>query len=337
MELSILDQVPVFTNETAKQALEHAVDLAQHAERWGYERIWYSEHHGGTSLASSAPEIIAVQVAACTEHIRVGTGGVMMMHYSPLKLAEVFRTMENFAPGRIDAGFGRAPGGDRNSILALSQGRAPHFDNLYGKLKTIKDLLEGELPDEELYQYTLPIPEMETIPQMWLLGSSGDSALQAGRMGLGYSFAQFFSGQMKKDVFEVYKHSFEPSVFMPEPKLSVAFFAVVAETEEEARYLELPYAINKMQLIRGRRLTPYLTPEEAAAMPFDEMERLTLAKISESHLVGTAGQVMDQLESFQKEYGFDEAMIVTIASPHEKRLNSYRLLAEEHEQRKSRG
>lgn len=336
MELSILDQVPVFTNQTPKQALEAAVDLAQHAEKWEYKRIWYSEHHGGDSLASSAPEIIASQVAAKTERIRVGTGGVMMMHYSPLKIAEVFRTMENFAPGRIDLGIGRAPGGNRNAILALSEGRAPLLDNLYGKLKTIKDMMEGKVPEDDLYWYTKPVPDIDTLPQMWLLGSSGDSALHAGRMGLGYSFAQFFSGKMDKEVFEVYKSSFNPSSFMPKPQISVAFFVLACETEEEARYYELPYAVNKMRLMRGQPLTPYPTPEEAAAMTFTETEKMTLAKLSESHLIGTPAQVMDQLESLQEGYGFHEAMLVTIASPHEKRLESYRLLAQENKKRNER-
>ena len=136
MDLSILDQIPIFKNESAKQALDNAVSLAQQGEKYGYKRVWYAEHHGGESLASSAPEIVIGQVAAKTNHINVGSGGIMMMHYSPLKIAEVFKTLAAFYPGRIDLGLGRAPGGDRHAIFALSEGRAPQLDNLYNKIDT---------------------------------------------------------------------------------------------------------------------------------------------------------------------------------------------------------
>lgn len=328
MKLSILDQIPVIRGNNGKGALENAVELAKHGDKYGYERIWFAEHHGSQSLASSAPEIVTAHVASQTKRIKVGTGGIMMMHYSPLKIAETFKTLEAFNPGRIDLGLGRAPGGDHHGIMALSQGRAPQLDNLYEKIEIIQDLLTDQLPANTLYQPTVAVPEIEETPEMWLLGSSGDSALQAARMGMGYSFAQFFSGNMNKEAFEIYNSRFEPSVFMPERKISVAFFALAAGTEEEAKYYELPYAINKMKFARGQLMEKYLTAEEAANYPLTEMDKIILEKVKEAHLIGTAEQIQTRLEAFQAEYTFDEAMIITIADQ-EARLNSYRLLADQ--------
>lgn len=329
MDLSILDQIPLMGQETASDALENAVILAQQGEKYGYKRIWFAEHHGSESLASAAPEIVIGQVAARTKQIKVGSGGIMMMHYSPLKIAEVFKTLEAFYPGRIDLGLGRAPGGDRNAIFALSEGKVPQLDTLYDKIDTIQSFLKNELPTNELYRYTPAAPFIETRPSNWLLGSSGDSALQAATKGMGYSYAQFFSGQMNPDAFEIYNSRFVPSEFMPEKKLSVAFYALACESEEEARYYELPYAIFKMQLARGKRLGKFLTAEEAANYPLTEIDQAVIEKVREGHIVGTPKFVAEKLNSYKENYGFDEAMIITITDPQEVRLESYRLIAEQ--------
>ena len=243
MKLSILDQVHITAGGTAEQSLQNAKGLARLGDSLGYERIWFAEHHGSNLMASAAPEIIAAFIAAATERIRVGTGGVMMMHYSPLKIAEVFKTLSGFAPSRIDLGVGRAPGGDHRSMHALAQGNPPQLDNHYEKLQTILDLLEDRTPQDPLYRGTPAAPVAVTIPQTWLLGSSGNSAVQAGRMGVGYSFAQFFTGTLDKNIFDLYKKNFVPSAAMPEKQISVAFHAIVGDSRVEALYQELPYAI----------------------------------------------------------------------------------------------
>lgn len=329
MELSILDQVPISTTSSSRDALNNAVTLAQVAEKLGYRRIWFSEHHGATNLASSAPEIITAHVAAKTKTINVGTGGIMMMHYSPLKIAEIFKTLEVLHPGRIDLGIGRAPGGDRNAIFALSQGKAPNLNNMYDKLEVIQDLILDEQPQYEVYQHTIATPQTETVPTMWLLGSSGDSAMQAANRGIGYSYAQFFSGKMNPEAFEIYNSRFKPSRFMAEKKLSVAFYAMVCETEEEANYYTLPYLLSKMNLMRGHRMEKMLTPEEAVNHPLSEMDRMIIEKLREGMLIGTAQTVAAELKKYEMEYDIDEAMIVTFADPQDVRHNSYRLLAEE--------
>jgi len=230
MRLSVLDQAPVTSGHTSEHALQSAVELAQLAEELGYYRMWMAEHHGGMSFASSAPEVVAAYIAAKTERIRLGSGGIMMMHYSPLKMAEVFKTLSALAPGRIDFGVGRAPGGDANAIYAMSQGQKPMMDGLYEKLGTTLQLINDEAPEERWYKNTPAAPTGVSLPEAWLLGSSGNSAIQAGRMGLGYSFAQFFNGELSVAALDAYRQHFTPSAFMEKPDISVTYLVTTAET-----------------------------------------------------------------------------------------------------------
>lgn len=187
MRLSVLDQAPITVGNTAAGALRKAEELAILADKLGYYRMWMAEHHGTGTIASSAPEVIAAHLAAKTNNIRIGTGGVMMMHYSPLKLAEVFKTLSAFSPGRIDFGVGRAPGGDNYAMYALSEGRQPMLNNMYEKLATTLQLLNDEVPEDSIYNRTIATPSNIVLPEAWLLGSTGNSAIQAGRHGVGYS------------------------------------------------------------------------------------------------------------------------------------------------------
>src|SRR5699024_8911707 len=172
MKLSVLDQAPITKGNTATDALAYAEELAVLADELGYERMWMAEHHGTKRFASSAPEITAAHLAAKTKNIRIGTGGIMMMHYSPLKMAEVFKTLSAFSTGRIDFGVGRAPGGDNYSIYALSEGRQPMVHNMYEKLVTALQLISDEVPDDPLYQRMIASPYQVTLPEAWLLGST---------------------------------------------------------------------------------------------------------------------------------------------------------------------
>src|SRR5690625_1551082 len=182
MRLSVLDQAPITKENTAPAALKKAEELAILAEELGYYRMWMAEHHNTDAYASSAPEIIVAHLAAKTKNIRIGTGGVMMMHYSPLKLAEVFKTLSAFAPGRIDFGVGRAPGGDSYSIYALSEGRQPMVHNLYEKFDTALKFINDETPEDRLYDQTIATPSDVVLPEAWMLGSSGNSARESGLM-----------------------------------------------------------------------------------------------------------------------------------------------------------
>ncbi|WP_208559072.1 LLM class flavin-dependent oxidoreductase [Marinilactibacillus kalidii] len=329
MKLSVLDQAPITGGKTPQGALEKAVELAQVTEELGYHRFWLAEHHGSDAFASSAPEIVAAYIAAKTSRIRIGTGGTMIMHYSPLKMAEVFKTLSALAPGRVDFGIGRAPGGDQRSIYALSQGNNPDFDHLYEKLDTTLTLMQDQVPEEMLYKHTIASPQKVTLPESWLLGSSGNSAIEAGRRGLGYSFAQFFMlGSMRKEIFELYRYHFKPSAFMKEPEINVAYLVTVAETKEEAEYQAKPQDIARIRLAQGR-MEPLMTPEEAKAYRLSEEEEVAIKTNRQIHLVGTAKEVADKLRQDTEEFGFEEVMICSIAHSQEQRLNTYRLLAEE--------
>lgn len=328
MRLSILDQAPVTSGNTAPGALKKAEELAILADELGYHRMWMAEHHATKSFASSAPEVTAAHLAAKTKNIRIGTGGIMMMHYSPLKLAEVFKTLSAFSPGRIDFGVGRAPGGDNHSIYALSEGRQPMFNNMYEKFETALQLINDEVPADSLYNKTIATPSNIVLPEAWLLGSSGNSAIQAGRMGVGYSFAQFFTGGMTKEVLDAYKKNFQPSAFLEKPEINVSYMVTVAETKEEAEFEAVPQDIARLMLMKGH-LGQSLTPEEAQSYPLTEMDRLTIKENRKLHLVGTAKEIATLLQSEQAHYGFDEAMICSIPHSQQRRLNVYRLLAKE--------
>ncbi|WP_091528438.1 LLM class flavin-dependent oxidoreductase [Alkalibacterium subtropicum] len=329
MRLSVLDQAPITSGYTAQEALEKAVELARFTEELGYYRMWMAEHHGSPSFASSAPEVVTAYLAAKTDRIRLGTGGTMLMHYSPLKMAEVFKTLSALAPGRIDYGVGRAPGGDQNAIYALAQGNNPDFDHLYEKLDITLDLIKDVVPDETLYSKTPASPQNVTLPEAWLLGSSGNSAIQAGQKGLGYSFAQFFMlGAMRKENFDLYRDRFVPSEFMENPEISVAYLVTVAETREEAEFQAKPQDIARIRLGQGR-MSPLMTPEEARDYPLNEDEEEAIRTNREIHLVGTAKEVAEKLCADQERYGFQEAMICSIAHSQVQRLNAYKLLAEE--------
>ncbi|GEL76729.1 LLM class flavin-dependent oxidoreductase [Tenuibacillus multivorans] len=328
MRLSVLDQAPITKGNTPADALKKAEELAILADELGYHRMWMAEHHGTDAFASSAPEVSAAHLAAKTNHIRIGTGGVMMMHYSPLKLAEVFKTLSSLAPGRIDFGVGRAPGGDHNSIYALSEGREPMLNNMYEKFEIALQLINDEQPDDALYNQTIATPSDVVLPEAWLLGSSGNSAMQAGRMGVGYSFAQFFNGELSKEILDTYKVNFEASSFMEKNDISVSYMVTVAETAEEAEFEAGPQDISRLMLMKGR-ISQALTPEEAKNYPLTEIDRMRIEENRKLHLVGSAKGVAETLREEQERYGFDEAMIVSIPHSQEKRLNVYRLLAEE--------
>jgi len=328
MRLSVLDQAPITTGNTAAGALKKAEELAVLADELGYHRMWMAEHHGTGAFASSAPEVITAHLAAKTNNLRIGTGGVMMMHYSPLKLAEVFKTLSAFSPGRIDFGVGRAPGGDNHSMYALSEGRQPMLNNMYEKLKTALQLINDEVPEDSLYNRTIATPSNIVLPEAWLLGSSGNSAVQAGRMGVGYSFAQFFQGGMTPAILDTYRNNFQPSAFMEKPEINVTYLVTVAETKEEAEFEALPQDIARLSLMKGQ-IYQTLTPEAAQDYPLTEMDRMMIQENRKIHLVGAAKDVATILQEEQAHYGFDEVMICSIPHSQEKRLNVYRLLAKE--------
>lgn len=328
MRLSVLDQAPVTKGNTSPDALNKAEALAILADELGYYRMWMAEHHSLPSHVSSAPEITTARLAAKTENIRIGTGGVMMMHYSPLKMAEVFKTLSAFSPGRIDFGVGRAPGGDGQSIYAMSEGRRPQMDNMYEKFAVAMQYISDETPEGKLYGSVKAMPQNVTLPEAWMLGSSGNSAIATAKLGAGYSFAQFFNGELSKGILDAYKDNFVPSTLMEKPEINVCYMVTAAETKEEAEFQALPQDIASLKLMSGQ-ITQAMTPEEAAEYPLTEMDKMRIQDRRHLHIVGSAEEVAQQLRDEQEMYGFDEAMICSIPHSQEKRLEVYRLLAKE--------
>lgn len=328
MKLGVHDLAMKTDLYTAEEALANVVEMAQLTEEWGYHRYWMAEHHGDRNYTSSAPEIIAAYLAGQTEKIRVGTGGIMMMHYAPLKVAEVVNTINTLAPGRMDFGVGRAPGTDMRTAYVLGKGRVTDSNTLYDEIETTLDFIQGQTPDHELYQYGKASPMPELMPEAYLLGSSGSSARQAGQMGVGYAFAQFFLvGAMDKAIFDAYKESFVPSAFADEPNIVVSYSVTVGETEEEAEYYAKPVDLMKIRQAQGQNIG-IMSPEAAADIELSDAEKQGIAVNRATHIVGTPDQVADFLLADKEKYGFDEIMLASFAYSQDQRKYTYKSLAD---------
>src|SRR5215469_12763391 len=230
--LSVLDQSPIRAGGTAAQAIGETVELARAVERWGYHRYWVAEHHAASGLAGTAPEILVARLAGATRAMRVGSGGVMLSHYSPLKVAETFRVLEALYPGRIDLGIGRAPGSDQLTARALGGSGAPEF--FPRQVQDLVAFVHGELPPEHPLAKIRAMPTGPTAPEVWLLGSSDQSAALAAHFGAAFSFAHFINAEGGADITRAYAREFKPSPWLATPQASVAVFVVCADTHDEA-------------------------------------------------------------------------------------------------------
>src|SRR5579863_3542535 len=252
MILSVLDQSPVRQGGSAADALNETVALAQAAERLGYHRYWLAEHHATEGLAGSAPEIMVARVAAATSTIRVGSGGVMLSHYSPLKVAETFRVLETLYPGRIDLGVGRAPGSDQLTARALQAGPgALSVEYFPSQVRDLMGYLGDGLPAEHPFASIRVTPEPATHPELWLLGSSDQSAMVAAYFGAAFSFAHFITGEGGPSVMEMYRHEFKPSPHLAAPLANIGVFALCAETEADAERLAKSRDLWRLRLDQG--------------------------------------------------------------------------------------
>ncbi len=328
MLLSVLDQSPVRSGGTPADAIHETLDLARAADRLGYHRYWLAEHHSTAGLAGSSPEVLIGRVAAVTSRIRVGSGGVMLTHYSPLKVAESFRVLETLFPGRIDLGIGRAPGSDPLTARALSHGPGAlgleHFPNQIADL--IAFLRDG-LPAGHPFAGVRAMPTGPTAPDVWLLGSSGDSAAYAAHFGTAFSFAHFINDEGGPEVVRAYRKHFRPSPCLEAPRASVAAFAVCADTEAEAERLARSRDLFLVRLRTGRP-GPYPSVEEAMAYPYTPHELAIVRHTRRRTITGAPEQARERLLALADEYGVDELVVVTITHSAKARLRSYEFLAE---------
>jgi len=322
MRFGVLDQTPVRPGSTPVEALGESVRLAQHVEALGFDRYWLAEHHGGQALAGPAPEILTARIASATSTLRVGTGGVMLMHYSPFKVAEQFRVLEALFPGRIDLGIGRAPGADGHTTAALGYGNAVGADYFAAKVADLQAWLIDGTPHTQALS-TVPCgPKIPSAPELWLLGSTDQSAQLAAHLGLRFAFAHFIAPDHAAAILKLYRDRFRPSPTLGAPYSSLGVFALCADTPREAAALARCRDLWRQRLMRGEA-GPWPTIEEA--------ERIlgTDAPDGGSHAIaGTPGVVRSRLSALLEETGADHCSVITITPEHEQRELSYQRLAE---------
>src|SRR4051812_16355683 len=328
LRLSVLDQSPVPEGATGADALRNTLDLARAADRLGYHRYWVAEHHGGVSLAGPSPEVLVGPIASATERIRVGSGGVMLPHYSPLKVAESFSVLSALYPGRIDLGIGRAAGTDPLTTFALQRDRreaAP--DDFPQQLAELLAYLEDDMPpDHPFARLAKSLPGRPETPEVWLLGSSPQSAIWAAELGLPYSFADFINRQ-GASITASYREGFQGDHRLPAPRTSVGVWVIAADTDEEAERLAASGAM-MMTLLRRGQLIP--VPPTEKALRFVTAEGIDLANPSgrRRRIIGSPERVRAGIEAVAAEYGAEEIIVVTITHEHAARRRSYELIAE---------
>lgn len=327
MRLSVLDQSPIREGGTARDAINESIALARRVDALGYHRYWFAEHHNSDGLASSAPEVLIARVAAETSRLRVGSGGVMLTHYAPLKVAEQFRTLEALYPGRIDLGLGRAPGSDGLTAQALAYG--PGALTLEHYPRQVLDLvqhLDGGVPEGHPHHGVRATPAVEGMPEVWLLGSSNESATLAAEFGLPLSFAHFINGPGAATAVELYRERFKPSRWLDAPRVNVGVAAIVAETAEEAELLA--WSRYAMRVRRSRGLAGVPPPEAARDYDYTQPELEYIEYSRPRSAVGDPRQVRERLLAIAAELDADELVVLTITYAFEARVRSYELLAE---------
>jgi len=333
LSLGVLDQSPIRQGGTAAQALRETVELAKATERFGYKRYWVAEHHNASGYAGTAPEILIGQIAAHTSTIRVGSGGVMLSHYAALKVAETFRALSAFYPGRIDLGIGRAPGSDPATAVALSHPRATADLNAFPRqVEDLVGFLSQQLPEGHPFAgiTAQPGPLPAETPDVWLLGSSDYSARLAAMLGLPFAFADFFgsAGDVGPQVAEIYRRRFQPSTYLQEPRLAVAVHVICAETDEQAHAIAASVRLSVARLRTGAGSTALLPPDEAARYELDGFQGAIAAGFMKHFVEGRPASVRDQLSAVSERYQTTDLVIATNCYAFEDRVRSYQLVAD---------
>ncbi|MDB5132660.1 MAG: limB [Mucilaginibacter sp.] len=327
IRLSVLDQSPVRKGVTAEQAVQETVELAKYTDKLGYTRFWVSEHHNTGALAGSTPEVLMAHLAGQTQNIRIGSGGVMMPNHSALKVAENFRMLEALFPGRIDLGMGRAPGTDRLTAAMLNpsnQFREQDFvEQLYDLNNYFHDRGELGVPQSKIRA----IPQVKTVPAMWLLSSSGQSGIFAAHFGMGFSFAHFINPNGGPEAVTAYRERFKPSEDMHQQQVNMAIFVFCSEDEEKIRRHQALMDYRFTQFEKGAGIVP-VGYEDIKAVVYSsgELERIQYNR--KRVVTGTPDQMKEKLTRLAVDYDVDEIIAVTITEDFEDRLMSYKLLAE---------
>jgi len=321
MKISAVDQSPIFSNTNADQAIRETKDLAKYCDSLGLNRFWLAEHHGSNSFAGCSPEILIPSLAAQTESIRVGSGGVMLMHYSPYKVAENFRLLESLFPNRIDLGLGRAPGSDAYQAGALAYGSKTTGPEFFAtKMNDLKSFLEGSASSTQSFESVNVTPGLGEIPEVWLLVSSRQGAEYAAHFGLPMSLAYFIDPSCA-DLADLYRDNFQPSVFADRPKVSIGVFSVCADTDKEAEELSLSAAVWRHNSQKGN-FGPFPTFQEAKASITGDLVKTNDNKT----FIGSPQTVRQKLQPILDKVNPEELKIITICEPFSSRVRSYDLI-----------
>jgi luciferase family oxidoreductase group 1 len=327
MRLSVLDQSTASKGKPQDTAIRETLELARHCDALGYRRFWLSEHHNSGTIVGTAPEILMAAIAATTARIRIGSAGVMLPHYSALKVAEQFRVLEAIAPGRIDLGIGRAPGSDQMTAYALNPNPQNVLEQFPRQVQELQHWVSGTpLPEGHPFHKIVAQPTGRTSPELWILGSSDYGAQLAAYFGLPYAFAYFFSeGTGVEQALDLYRTNYRPSENNPGPIATICVWALAADTEEEALH---QFKTRERAIIdrrQGIRLP--LMPPEQAERAYSPAELVTAEKLRRKAIVGSAEQVSARLKELAKSLDLDELVVVTWTYDPAPRHRSYQLLA----------
>lgn len=320
LTLSVLDQSFAREYDAAPQALQDTIAMAQHCESLGFRRFWVSEHHAFQALAGSAPEVLLSALGAHTQTIRLGSGGIMLPHYSAYKVAEQFSMLGNLYPDRIDLGVGRAPGSDMVTASALARSGRPNFNDFPLQVEQLSDYLRRE------QSQPLVSPKPPRDLPIWMLGSSADSAVLAAERGLPYNLGAFINPSVDPSLIKHYKKTFKPSARWPEPYAILAISVFCADTEEQARQFQQAFDVNFYRFVTGQSQGQFLTPEQALDYPMTEQLQMFMDQRDLLRAVGTPAQVRDKISLLAKSFQADEIMAVSNIYNFAERKNSFTLL-----------
>jgi luciferase family oxidoreductase group 1 len=309
-------------------AIRETLELARHCDALGYHRYWLSEHHNSGSIVGTAPEVLMAAIAATTSRIRVGSAGIMLPHYSALKVAEQFRVLEAIAPDRIDLGIGRAPGSDQMTSYALNSNPQNVLEHFPRQVQELQHWVSGvPLPEGHPFSRVVAQPTGPSSPEIWILGSSDYGAQLAAYFGLPYAFAYFFSeGTSVEQALDLYRKNYRPSENNPKPTATICVWALAADSEAEALRQFKTRERSMIDRKQGIRL-PLISPEEAAARSYSSAETAIAEKLRQKAIVGSSDQVAERLKELAKSLELDELVVVTWTYDPAPRHRSYELLA----------
>jgi luciferase family oxidoreductase group 1 len=324
--LSVLDQTPVIDGHSVADAIAATIELAQLADDLGYTRYWCAEHHGLRGVSNPCPEVMLARLGSVTQRIRLGSGGVMLPYYSPFKVAEQFMMLEALFPNRIDLGVGRAPGGDMRTAQAVAAGDYNRGDIFPQQVADLVGLMKGTLPADHIAQGVLLQPQVETRPQLWVLGSSEFGGLLAAQLGIRFAFAHFINAHFGHQVAHAYRERFKAGN-EAQPYLAAAVFVICADTEQEAADLEKAVDLRRVQMAYGLN-APIPNIEQGLAQEYGERELLVIDREKPRSIIGTPEQVTERMLALQEQFQADELVVLTVAGSYRARLRSYELLAD---------